>query len=972
FVLLPYDVDGAGPLPEKLAVGGTFLVTGGVANRRLALYGPDAPLGNLSVTPSTIDFGNAQLPGAVVGPTEVTLFASGNAPVSISAVDDATTPFHRAGGDCPQAPFQLAAGDACTMSFVFVPIAPGEFSQTIAVQNDGASATSFTLRGVGVAPPPVITVDPASLDLELAAGDTTTRDITIGNDGGSPLDWHVAAGYAGAAVLRPTHGASLPRTRPLPANAALARIAGTHAGASFHAPRPDAAGDRVVLTESTSMDVVAGTSIACSNAQTGFTSENHFLRTFTLGDFGIDHDFEVVSVRFGIESLSVDTTVTVNLYTLTGDFVYENMQLIGSAPASLAVQAGTLVDVPVAATVPAGATLVVEIVVPDLEAAGSGWFYPGANSAGESAPSYLAAPGCNVDEPAPMASFGRPDVHLVMAVTGSDPVDCSVPAWLGLDPASGTVAPGDAGVLAASVDATGLAGGDYAANVCLASNDPVPLLTIVPVHLHVLGDNDVLAASPDAVDYGTVPAGVRAGPAMIALVNTGATPAAISAVDAAIAPFVQDGGDCPAVPFTLAGGASCTLGYTFAPTVVGDYATTLHVASDVGNASFTLTGTGIAGAPSQLALLGGSGQSAMAGAAFALPLAVQVRDAWNNPVPNIEVAFAAPGSGASAVLSAGAATTDANGYASVTATANAIAGGYSVAASGGLGAPVAFALTNTAAVVDVAAAIVADRDYVRAGEMLDYVVTLHNTGSIATTDAAIASTLSPLLDTGAATWVCLGPGASGCTASGTGDLAESGLALAPGGSVSYLVSAPVRVDADADDVVTSVHASLTGDGNPGDDGASASTTLVILRDGFEPYGDGADRALVARDERLSTTTSVDFAWPSAGPGPVDVVLTADAADGSGFRIEQLNDGLVNRVRLVARDRAGDERAIAWAPIVTGEAVHLTLVEGDGAQASSVVVLAANARLELPVATAAGYRLASAPALTLENPPEEQP
>lgn len=964
FSLLAYDADGSGPVPEKLAVGGTFLMTGGVVNRRLAFYGPDAPLGNLSVTPSAIDFGNAQLPGTVLGPSEVTLFASGNQTVQITAVDEATTPFHRAGGDCPQAPFALPAGGSCTMSFVFVPIAAGDFSQTIVLQNDGASTASFALHGVGVAPPPVITVDPPSLDVELATGATTSREITIGNTGGSALDWHVASGFAGAAVLHPTRGVTLPRTRPLPANVDRARInAGTHPGASLSASAPDAPGDRVVLTESTSMNVVAGNSIACSNPQTGFTSENHFLRTFALGDFGIADDFDVVSVRFGIESLSVDTTVSVNLYTLTGDFVYENMQLIGSSQAALSVEAGTLVDVPVNATVPAGGTLVVEIVAPDLEGSGSGWFYPGSNSAGESAPSYLAAPGCNASEPATMASFGRPDVQLVMSVTGGEPVDCTEPAWLGLDPASGTVAPGSTGMLTANIDTAGLAGGNYTANVCLASNDPTPLLTVVPVDLHVSGDNDVLAASPDTVGYGTVPAGIHAGPAMISLTNTGAVPANVSAVDAAQAPFVRDGGDCPAAPFTLGAGASCTLGYTFEPTVVGDYAQTLHVASDIGNAAVTLTGTGIAGVPSQLALLGGSGQTAMVGAPFAQTLAVQIRDDWNNPVPNTQVTFAAPGSGASAVLSASTAMTDTNGYAGVTAIANAIAGSYTATASGGLGAPVSFSLTNTAAVVDVASAIVADRDVVRAGEMLDYVVTLHNAGSIATTDAAIASTLSPLLDAGAATWLCLGPSESGCTPSGTGDLTESGLALAPSGSVSYLVSAPVRLDADADEVLTSVHATLDGDGNPGDDTASASTPLVIFRDGFEPYRNGADAPLVARSETLTKTTALELVWPAAGSKPVNVVMTADAADGSGFRIEQLNDGTASWVRLVAHDRNGRESAGNWTRVATGALVHLGLAEGGGsAQTSSVVMTGASAMLALPDA-ASSYRIASTVSLT---------
>lgn len=95
-------------------------------------------------------------------------------------------------------------------------------------------------------------------------------------------------------------------------------------------------------------------------------------------------------------------------------------------------------------------------------------------------------------------------------------------------------------------------------------------------------------------------------------------------------------------------------------------------------------------------LSAGSEQSAPLNTAFANPLTVTVRDEAGNPLPNATVAFAAPESGASAVLSATTATTSANGSASVTATANATDGPYFVTASAAGAANVAnFKLTNT-------------------------------------------------------------------------------------------------------------------------------------------------------------------------------------------------------------------------------------------------------------------------------------
>jgi adhesin/invasin len=109
---------------------------------------------------------------------------------------------------------------------------------------------------------------------------------------------------------------------------------------------------------------------------------------------------------------------------------------------------------------------------------------------------------------------------------------------------------------------------------------------------------------------------------------------------------------------------------------------------------FTIT----AGSPASIATAGGTPQSATISTAFADPLAVVVRDASGNPVIGVSVTFMAPTSGASATLSAAQATTDAAGRASVTATANTIAGGYTVTAGlSGVSGTASFALINVAA-----------------------------------------------------------------------------------------------------------------------------------------------------------------------------------------------------------------------------------------------------------------------------------
>src|SRR5690606_16255403 len=102
-------------------------------------------------------------------------------------------------------------------------------------------------------------------------------------------------------------------------------------------------------------------------------------------------------------------------------------------------------------------------------------------------------------------------------------------------------------------------------------------------------------------------------------------------------------------------------------------------------------------APGSVVIDSGDAQSTPAGSAFAAPLSVRVTDAGGVALSGVTVAFSAePGpDGAAAVLSAASATTDGSGMASITATANAIAGPHAVRASvTGVGAPVLFALEN--------------------------------------------------------------------------------------------------------------------------------------------------------------------------------------------------------------------------------------------------------------------------------------
>ena len=128
--------------------------------------------------------------------------------------------------------------------------------------------------------------------------------------------------------------------------------------------------------------------------------------------------------------------------------------------------------------------------------------------------------------------------------------------------------------------------------------------------------------------------------------------------------------------------------------------------SQAGNYTLQASSTGLSSATSNpfritvgtaasIQASGGTPQNTAILTPFDQALQATVLDANNNPVSGATVTFTAPASGASATLSAASAQTDSNGHATVTATANSVAGSYSVtAATGGVTPSASFSLTN--------------------------------------------------------------------------------------------------------------------------------------------------------------------------------------------------------------------------------------------------------------------------------------
>ncbi|QSB13646.1 hypothetical protein JQS43_19000 [Natronosporangium hydrolyticum] len=500
-VRLLYLIEGDDHVPDQLAVGGAFQRAGGSASWGFAVYGPTAPFAALTASPREVEFG--ALTAEETGTATVTLTATGTAPVTITELTEPAEPFAVAERDCPAATMRLEPAQSCTITYEFAPTSGGEYAEELPVTSD-ANPVSVSLRGLGLTAPPQIDVDPGEVAVSVPAEQRDSTPITLTNLGEAELSWRAApegfdavgppaAGLA-PGLSAPEPAASEP-TAPEPGNeVARADGAGTEAAGAADpgSPAITVGDEHTVLSHSESMAVSPQHAVTCLNVATGHSRAAGHLRAFHLPEFGVSDDFLVTDVTFGVQAANPEIGVEVNLYTLDGALRYENLHPLGSATGTVAGKdQGRLVTVPVHTVVPAGSTLVVELATADL--LGTGWFLPGTNDQGESAPSYFASEACGVPEPTPLANvgFGYPDVHLAMSVRGRAPVDCGQPAWLAVAPAAGTVAGGGDAQVSLEFDTAGLAVGDEAtATLCLVSDDPVASLVTVPVTVTVTDDDD--------------------------------------------------------------------------------------------------------------------------------------------------------------------------------------------------------------------------------------------------------------------------------------------------------------------------------------------------------------------------------------------------------------------------------------------------------------------------------------------------
>ncbi|GAA0717424.1 choice-of-anchor Q domain-containing protein [Dokdonella soli] len=262
------------------------------------------------------------------------------------------------------------------------------------------------------------------------------------------------------------------------------------------------------------------------------------------------------------------------------------------------------------------------------------------------------------------------------------------------------------------------------------------------------------------------------------------------------------------------------------------------------------------------------------------------------------------------------------------------------------------------------------RTHARYGMLLNYTVTVTNSGGDAA-GVTLANTVPAQLDAVNTTWICdSGGGGATCSATGTGALADSGVVIPAGRSLTWQVTAPVRVDAVGATVDYSVSASRAGSSVS----ATDSDILVIFRDGFDvPYGDGtgtaesptamfascpADPAPEIFDDTRMRVLTVPTSLAKA---PVDALLVARTGTVAGFRVERLNFGATPRVRLVVIAQDGSEHASAWATTTAGAALAVaTANAADGGRVLLLEGAASPLVMPLPAGITSTFRIQTQP------------
>jgi len=185
------------------------------------------------------------------------------------------------------------------------------------------------------------------------------------------------------------------------------------------------------ITQNADCSVEPLTGVSCNAG--GIDAGNQYLRRFNLtADHGITQLYTVDAVQFGVEvadagaGFCAGVPLDINVYSIPigAPFLYSNMVLEDTVSMDGTGTAGsiaTAVMTGAAVIDPSTDDLVVELMTCDSSNNGDfGSFYPGANGAVQTGPTYIASDSCGILDPDDLANVGFPDSHNIFVVQGTE------------------------------------------------------------------------------------------------------------------------------------------------------------------------------------------------------------------------------------------------------------------------------------------------------------------------------------------------------------------------------------------------------------------------------------------------------------------------------------------------------------------------------------------------------------------------
>jgi uncharacterized repeat protein (TIGR01451 family) len=437
------------------------------------------------------------------------------------------------------------------------------------------------------------------------------------------------------------------------------------------------------------------------------------------------------------------------------------------------------------------------------------------------------------------------------------------------------------------------------------------------------------SVTPNPVAFGNQLVGTTSAALTATLSNTGAGSLTVTALPDPSAPFARSGGTCGPTPITLPGGGTCTVEYTFSPTVAGAASGTVAIASSVGSVNLSLTGTGLQGnlviAPTTVAFgnlpVGNTSTEQVVTLSNTGTAALDVSALTGATAPFSRTGGTCAGTLPITIAAGGSCTVGytfaptATGAASQVLTITANAPGSGTITLTGTGTPSAdLSISKTSAV-----------NLIGLG-LIQYNLVVANAGPNAVTGAVVADTFPAGLTN--ILWSCVGVGGGACAANGTGNINQL-VNLPSGATVVFSITANVALplpNAIANTATVTAPAGVT-DPVPANNTSTVNDVILFFADGFEPTA----LATVTLPEtgrgevRSTVVPATAIAAAAMGVVPADAVRYEVA--GATIVVQARRIGESVETRLLAVDASGEWAIGAWT-VVAGAPVLIEWSTGD--------------------------------------------